>query len=152
MMMAAVLVFFPVMVNVTRGLVQVEPAAVELMRSYAATEWTVLRKVRVPNTLPYFFTALKVAHDAQPHRRHRRRVLRRRVAVLGRIIVQSSARLRFDITWAAILMARRAGIVLYLIVVAVERSSSRGTLRCAVDETTLRSAGAAARGDGSSGT
>ena len=61
MMMAAVLVFFPVMANVTRGLVQVEPSALELMRSYAASEWTILRKVRIPNALPYFFTALKVA-------------------------------------------------------------------------------------------
>jgi len=43
MMMAAALVFFPVMANVTRGLVSVEPAALELMRSYAASEWTVLR-------------------------------------------------------------------------------------------------------------
>ena len=38
MMMAAVLVFFPVMINVTRGLTEVEPAALELMRSYAASE------------------------------------------------------------------------------------------------------------------
>ena len=60
MMMAAVLVFFPVMINVTRGLVQVEPGALELMRSYAASEWTVLRKVRIPNALPFFFTALKL--------------------------------------------------------------------------------------------
>src|SRR5206468_3951023 len=37
-LMAAVLVFFPVMANVTRGLVQVDPAALELMRSYAASE------------------------------------------------------------------------------------------------------------------
>src|SRR4029450_5885325 len=58
MMMAALLVFFPVMVNVTRGLVQVEPGSIELMRSYAASEGTVLRKVRIPNALPFFFTAL----------------------------------------------------------------------------------------------
>ena len=38
MMIAALLVFFPVMINVTRGLTQVEPAALELMRSYAASE------------------------------------------------------------------------------------------------------------------
>ena len=80
MMMAAILVFFPVMANVTRGLVQVEPAALELMRSYAASDWTVLRKVRIPNALPYFFTALKLAADAEPDRGHRRRVLRRCVA------------------------------------------------------------------------
>ena len=31
------------------------------MRSYAASDWAILRKVRIPNALPYFFTALKVA-------------------------------------------------------------------------------------------
>ena len=60
MMMAALLVFFPVMINVTRGLVEVQPASLELMRSYAATEFEVLRKLRVPNMLPFLFTALKV--------------------------------------------------------------------------------------------
>ena len=80
MMMAAVLVFFPVMANVTRGLVQVEPAALELMRSYAAGDSTILRKVRIPNAMPFFFTALKLAHDAEPDRGDRRRVLRRLVA------------------------------------------------------------------------
>ena len=48
MMMAAVLSFFPVMANVTRGLSGADPAALELMRSYAATEGTILRKVRDP--------------------------------------------------------------------------------------------------------
>ena len=37
MTMAALLVFFPVFINVTRGLVEVWPASLELMRSYAAT-------------------------------------------------------------------------------------------------------------------
>ena len=41
--------------------------------------------------------------------------------VLGRIIVQSSSALRFDITWAAILLAAATGIVFYLVVVALER-------------------------------
>ena len=48
MMMVAVLVFFPIVVNVTRGLTQVEPAALELMRSYAASEGTILRVLRIP--------------------------------------------------------------------------------------------------------
>ena len=61
MMIVAVLVFFPIVVNVTRGLTQVEPAALELMRSYAASDGTILRVLRIPNALPYFFTALKIA-------------------------------------------------------------------------------------------
>ena len=92
MMMAAVLVFFPVMVNVTRGLVSVEPAALELMRSYAATEWTVLRKVRVPNALPFFFTALKVATTLSLIGAIVGEYFGGSSLVLGRIIVQSVER------------------------------------------------------------
>lgn len=121
MMMAAALVFFPVMVNVTRGLTQVEPSSVELMRSYAATEWTVLRKVRVPNALPFFFTALKLATTLSLIGAIVGEYFGGSSLVLGRIIVQSSSALRFDITWAAVLMAAATGIVLYLIVVAIER-------------------------------
>ena len=102
MMIVAVLVFFPVVVNVTRGLDPVEPAALELMRSYAASDAAVLRKVRVPNALPYFFTALKVGTTLSLIGAIVGRVLRRLSDVLGRVIVQSASALRFDVTWAAI--------------------------------------------------
>jgi NitT/TauT family transport system permease protein len=121
MMMAAVLVFFPVMANVTRGLVQVEASALELMRSYAAGESTILRKVRLPNALPFFFTALKLATTLSLIGAVVAEYFGGSSLVLGRIIVQSSSALRFDITWAAVLMAAATGIVLYLAVVAVER-------------------------------
>ena len=42
-MIAAVLVFFPVMINTVRGLTLVDPAALELLRSYATPEWVVFR-------------------------------------------------------------------------------------------------------------
>jgi NitT/TauT family transport system permease protein len=121
MMMAAVLVFFPVMINVSRGLVQVEPSALELMRSYAASEWTVLRKVRIPNALPFFFTALRLATTLSLIGAIVGEYFGGSSLVLGRIIVQGSSALRFDITWAAVLTAAVTGIVLYLAVVALER-------------------------------
>ena len=99
-MMAAVLVFFPVMANVTRGLVQVEPGALELMRSYAASEWTILRKVRIPNALPYFFTALKVATTLSLIGAIVGEYFGGSSSVLGRVIVQSASALKFDVTWA----------------------------------------------------
>ena len=58
---AAVLCFFPVFVNTIRGLTSVRPAQVELMRSYAAGELEIFRRVRVPTALPFVFSALKVA-------------------------------------------------------------------------------------------
>ena len=55
MAIAAVLCFFPVMVNTLRGLTSVRPAQIELMRSYAAGELEIFRRVRVPTALPFIF-------------------------------------------------------------------------------------------------
>ncbi len=57
----AVMVIFPVLVNTVRGLTNVEPGALELLSSYAAHQSQTLRKLRVPNALPYWFTALRIA-------------------------------------------------------------------------------------------
>ena len=61
---AAYLTFFPVTINTLRGLQSAEPRAHELMRSYAASRWQVLWRLRVPTSLPYLFTALKVSATA----------------------------------------------------------------------------------------
>lgn len=133
MMIVAVLVFFPVMVNVTRGLTQVEPAALELMRSYAASDTAVLWNVRVPNALPYFFTALKVGTTLSLIGAIVGEYFGGSSEVLGRVIVQSASALRFDVTWAAIIIGATTGIVLYLAIAAIERlvipwhASVRGT-------------------------
>ena len=120
-LMAAVLVFFPIMANVTRGLVQVEPGAVELMRSYAASEWTILRKVRVPNAMPFFFTALKVATTLSLIGAIVGEYFGGSSSVLGRVIVQSASALKFDVTWAAILLGAITGIAFYAVVTVAER-------------------------------
>jgi NitT/TauT family transport system permease protein len=61
---AAYLTFFPVTINTLRGLDSADPRALELMRSYAANRWGILWKVRVPASLPFVFTALKVSATA----------------------------------------------------------------------------------------
>ena len=121
MMIVAVLVFFPVVVNVTRGLTSVEPAALELMRSYAASDWSILWRVRVPNALPYFFTALKVGSTLSLIGAIVGEYFGGSSDVLGRVIVQSASALRFDVTWAAIVVGAVSGIVSYLAIAAVER-------------------------------
>jgi NitT/TauT family transport system permease protein len=60
-LIVAIIVFFPVFVNTLRGLVQIDATKAELMRSYGASDWVTMRKVRVPNALPFFFTGLKLA-------------------------------------------------------------------------------------------
>lgn len=61
---SAFLTFFPVTVNTLRGLDSADPRALELMRSYAASPWAVLWKVKFPASLPYVFAALKVSATA----------------------------------------------------------------------------------------
>jgi NitT/TauT family transport system permease protein len=118
---AAVLCFFPVLVNTLRGLTSVNPRAIELMRSYAAGEIQIFRRVRIPNSLPYVFSALKVAS-----------VLAMIGAIVGEYfggdqqqlgiqIKNSAALFNFELAWAAIVVACILGIGFYLAVVVVER-------------------------------
>ena len=62
--LAAYLTFFPVAINALRGLKSADPRAFELMDSYAASRWSVLWRLRVPASLPYVFTALKISATA----------------------------------------------------------------------------------------
>jgi len=118
---AAVLCFFPVLVNTLRGLTSVDPESIELMRSYAAPEREVFRRVRIPNSLPYVFSALKVAS-----------VLAMIGAVVGDyfggsldalgIVVLSAVNLsQYSTSWAAILVASIMGIAFYGAIALVER-------------------------------
>lgn len=121
MMMAALLVFFPVMINVTRGLTEVQPAALELMRSYAASEVAVLRKVRIPNMLPFFFTALKVGTTLSFIGAVVGEYFGGTSEVLGRIVLTSMSSGAFDLAWAGILIGASAAIVAYVAVSLAER-------------------------------
>jgi len=62
--LAAYLTFFPVAINSLRGLQSADPRAFELMESYASSRWSVLWRLRVPASLPYLFTALKISATA----------------------------------------------------------------------------------------
>ncbi|MDP9283722.1 MAG: ABC transporter permease [Actinomycetota bacterium] len=119
---AGVLCFFPVMVNTLRGLTSVRPSQIELMRSYAAGELEIFRRVRVPTALPFVFSALKVAT-----------VLAMIGAIvsdyfgtfgsLGITIKNSVALFDFETAWAAILVASVLGVLMYVVVSLVERFS-----------------------------
>ena len=119
---AAYLTFFPVTINTLRGLRSPDPAAVELMHSYAASRWEVLWKLRVPAALPYIFTALKVSATA---------------SVVGAIIGELPSGIRGGLggailnfnsyyvsgpgrLWAAILASAAVGIAFYLLVTISE--------------------------------
>lgn len=58
---AALICFFPTLVNMTRGLRDVNPQQLELMHVLSASPREVFLKVRLKNSLPYLFSALKIA-------------------------------------------------------------------------------------------
>jgi NitT/TauT family transport system permease protein len=120
-MIAAVLVFFPVMINTVRGLLNVDPAALELMRSYAASDSTIFRSLRVPNSLPFIFTALRVATTLATIGAIVSEYFASPRGSLGQYIATQSAFLAFERSWAAIVFAAAIGIGLYLLAVALER-------------------------------
>ena len=121
MAIAAVLCFLPVMVNTLRGLQSASPRQIELMRSYAASDIEIWRRVRVPAALPFVFTALKVSS-----------VLAMIGAIVGEyfggafnalgVLINSDAQIfDFVTAWAGILLASILGLALYFAVVLAER-------------------------------
>ncbi len=53
--------FFPITVNVATGVATVEPELKDVLRALGATRVDMIRKVALPRAMPYFFAALKVA-------------------------------------------------------------------------------------------
>ena len=117
----ALMTFFPVMVNTIRGLTQVDPSALELMDSYAASEAQVLRKVRLPNALPYWFTALRIAVTLSVIGAVVGEFFGGPLYSLGIYVTNQTGSFRYPNAWAAIVMACVLGIGLYLIAVLIER-------------------------------
>jgi NitT/TauT family transport system permease protein len=58
---AAFICFFPTLVNMVRGFESVNPQAMELMRVLSASKSEVFFKLRLQNSMPYLFSALKIA-------------------------------------------------------------------------------------------
>ena len=121
MAIAAILVFFPVMVNVLRGLTSVRPQSIELMRSYASGEFAIFRRVRLPNSLPYLFSALKVATVLAMIGAVVGEYFLSSQEALGFQIRNSAALFQFELAWAAITVASVLGILFYSAVALVER-------------------------------
>ncbi len=120
MVIVAVIVFFPIMINTVRGLTLVDPAALELMQAYAATEFQILTKLRFPNAFPYMFNAFKVAAALSMIGAVVSEYFGGNRSALGVYITQEAAQFRFQNSWAAIVIACAVGITFYLIILLIE--------------------------------
>ena len=121
MVVVAIVVFFPVMLNTARGLLDVDADEVELMRSYAATPREVMWRVRVPHALPYFFSAMKVVSVLSITAAIVAEYFGGSQEVLGQYILNRASLLVFPDAWAGILVASILGVALYGFVLLAER-------------------------------
>ena len=120
----AVLCYFPAMISTVRGLTSVEPIQIELMRSYAASQLEIFWHVRLPNALPFIFSALKLATT---------------LAMIGAIVSEyfggtpntalgfkiknDAALLKMTESWSAIIMTSLLGIGFYTFISVMERTA-----------------------------
>lgn len=121
MAIVAIMVFFPMMINTVRGLTSVDARSLELMRSYAASDFEILFKLRIPNSLPYLFNGFKVAAALSMIGAVVGEYFGGPRIALGVFITQEAALFRFASAWAAIFVACVLGIALYVIIILVER-------------------------------
>ena len=117
----AVMCFFPTLVSTVRGLMAASPAEVELLRSFAASEWDTFRKLRVPTALPYLFNAFKVCSTLSMIGAIVAEFFGGSVKYLGVYIKTEANILHTTNAWAAIIVACLIGIAFYLVIVGVER-------------------------------
>lgn len=119
-LMVTLIVYFIILVNVAKGLRDVEATHVELLRSYAASPFQVMRKVRVPNAIPYLFTALKIAAPVAVITAFVAEYFGGRQNGLGTRIASNISSSRNAVAWAYVVGACLLGLAFYLISIAME--------------------------------
>jgi NitT/TauT family transport system permease protein len=117
----AVLVFFPIMINLVRGLRSAPASHYELMQSYATSRRQVLTKLQLPTALPYLFSALKVAAALSLIGAIVKEYFGGSQDRLGQYITRKAGLFQFEEAWSAIVLASAFGIMLFVVIGLVEK-------------------------------
>jgi NitT/TauT family transport system permease protein len=119
---AAIVTFFPMLVNTIAGLAAVDAMHRDLMRTYAAGHGATLLKLRLPSALPFVFNALKINSTLALISAIVAEFFGSPIYGLGFRISAEVARMNVDVVWAAIAIAALAGSLMYGLIALVERS------------------------------
>ena len=125
-LMVTLVVYFVVLVNVARGLREVKPVHLELMQSYAAGRSQMLRLVRVPNAVPFLFTALKIASPLAVITAYVFEYFGGSQNGLGSKITSNMATAKKAEGWAYIAAACLLGLTFYVSAIILERLITPG--------------------------
>jgi len=111
--------FFPVLLTTARGLREVEPELIDLVRSLRATRWQLFTKIQLPGSLPYVFSGMKVGA-----------ILAVAGAIVGEFIassrglgylmIQVQSTLDTPAMFMSVIMISVVGVALYLMVLLLE--------------------------------
>jgi NitT/TauT family transport system permease protein len=117
---AALVCFFPTLVNMVRGLEAVNPQAMELMRVLSASTREVFFKIRVLNSLPYLFSALKIAASTA--------VIGAIVGEwigstegIGALIIQATYNFDSALLYATVIVGSSFSVLFFFVIIMAER-------------------------------
>ena len=114
--------FFPILLTTARGLREVEPDLLDLVRSLRGTRWQLFRKIQLPGALPYVFSGMKVgAILAVAGATVGEFIASERG--LGYLMIQVQASLDTPAMLMAVILLTLGGVALYGLVLALERMS-----------------------------
>ena len=113
-------------VNAYRGLTELKPFSLDLMRSYAATERQIFTKLRLPNSVPFIFTALRVSVPGCVISALVSEYFAEYITGVGRQIRENIVLAQYATAWAYITVACAMGIALYISLLVFERILLKG--------------------------
>jgi ABC-type nitrate/sulfonate/bicarbonate transport system permease component len=127
-MIAAIITFFPIVTNTTRGLKSADPRVLDFMHSINATRWQIFSKIQFPSALPYIFAAFKIAASLS--------LVGAVVGEfygadrgLGYLVITSATQLQTDLLFVAITVLAVLGVGLFTLFGRLEAHFSRGEVQ-----------------------
>jgi NitT/TauT family transport system permease protein len=118
--MAFSIAVFPILLTTARGLREVEPDLLDLVKTLRGSRWQIFTKIQLPGALPYIFSGMKVAA-----------ILAVAGAIvgeflgsdkgLGYLMLQVQVTLDTDAMFMAVILITLIGVILYGAVLALER-------------------------------
>ena len=117
-----IMTFFPMLVNTVQGLAASSAIDRDLMRTYAASYWQTLFKLRLPAAAPFIFNALKINSTLALIGAIVAEFFGTPIVGMGFRISTEVGRMNVDMVWAEIAVAAVAGSVFYGVVSLAERA------------------------------
>ena len=121
-LVAFIIALFPILANTLMGLVSTDPALIDLLRMQGAGRAVIFRKIRLPNSLPYFFTGMRISAGLAVIGTIVGEMVVGRggeKAGLGYYVVFSATQLKTDFVFATIIVSTGLGIAFFLAMVGL---------------------------------